>query len=80
MFLNNLSAQYKQYLIYNLNSEKNVFFIHIVLQISSSVYGEEGVTITYINSLGTLHPDCQTRHIVLGIFCLFIHPQTPLHD
>ena len=42
IFLNNVSAQYKQYSIYNLNSENNVLFIHIVLQINSSVSGEEG--------------------------------------
>ena len=42
IFLNNVSAQCKQYSIYNLNSENNVLFIHIVLQINSSVSGEEG--------------------------------------
>jgi hypothetical protein len=35
-FLNNVNAQYKQYSIYNLNSENNVLFIQIVLQINSS--------------------------------------------
>ena len=63
IFLNNVSAQYKQYSIYNLNSENNALFIHIVQQINSSVSGAEG-----------------GDHIVSGIFCLFIHPQTPLHD
>ena len=55
IFLNNVSAQYKQYSIYNLNSENNVLFIHIVLQINSSVSGEEGSQLSKSIVLGQTH-------------------------
>ena len=78
---NNASAQYKQYSICSLNSENNVLFIHIVLQINSSVSGEEGGSqLPKSLVFGLFIQMSQTRHIVSGIFCLFIHPQTLLHD